>query len=78
MQIDPRPSNVTDPSALHRGEVARHDVALAVHHDEHLGRLDGVVVVADGDVTGAGNLSDHTRARLDGFEVLVEDDGPAE
>ncbi len=63
MQIEPRPKQRDRPVGLDGREVPRHDVADPVHGDEHLGGLDGVVVVADGDVPGSGDLSDRPPIR---------------
>ena len=63
---------------LDGGEVTGHHVAAAVHGDEHIGRLLGVVVVADRDVTCPGDLADDARAGLDRSQLLVEHDGLAE
>src|ERR1039458_9046973 len=47
---------------LEQGQVTRHDVADALDVDEDLGRLGGVLVVAEWDVAGTGEAADLPRA----------------
>ncbi len=78
IETEPRPSRVMRPVLLDGGEVAGHRVAGPVDGDEDLRGLDRVVVVADRDVAGAGDLADDPRPRHDRLQVLVEDDGVAQ